>query len=306
MINRVLIRIKIIQIVYAYYQNEGKSVDAGEKELLFSLSKAYDLYNYMLMLMVTVTNYAQRKLDTRMRMESGLRERIFAFAGNLFIRQLETNHQLVDYVSTQKRTWDIDNRVVKMVFDKIMESDIYQEYLTDAEVSYEKDRELWRKLYKTFIKDNEELDGFLEEQSLYWNDDKEIVDTFVLKTIKRFEEKEGANQQLLPEYKDESDRDFAVHLFRKAILHGEEYRKVIEANIRNWDMDRVALMDIVIMQVAMAEMLGFSNIPLSVTLNEYVELAKNYSTRKSSAFVNGTLDGVIHALQKQNRLLKTF
>lgn len=306
MINRVLIRIKIIQIVYAYYQNEGKSVDAGEKELLFSLSKAYDLYNYMLMLMVTVTNYAQRKLDTRMRMESGLRERIFTFAGNLFIRQLETNHQLVDYVSTQKRTWDIDNRVVKMLFDKIMESDIYQEYLTDVEASYEKDRELWRKLYKTFIKDNEELDGFLEEQSLYWNDDKEIVDTFVLKTIKRFEEKEGANQQLLPEYKDESDRDFAVHLFRKAILHGEEYRKVIEANIRNWDMDRVALMDIVIMQVAMAEMLGFSNIPLSVTLNEYVELAKNYSTRKSSAFVNGTLDGVIHALQKQNRLLKTF
>lgn len=306
MINRVLIRIKIIQIVYAYYQNGSKNLDAAEKELLFSLSKAYDLYNYLLMLMVAISNYAQRKLDTRLQLDEQTKDKLKALVENKFIRQLEVNEQLLDYVSNQKRTWDNDSLTVKTLFDQIMNSEIFVEYLEGDDRSYEADRELWRKLYKHFIMDNEEIDGMLEEQSLYWNDDKAVVDTFVLKTIKRFEEANGAAQPLLPEFKDEEDREFAIRLFRRSILNGEEYREVIESNIRNWEMERLALMDIIIMQVAMAEMLSFPNIPLTVTVNEYVELAKNYSTHKSGSFVNGTLDGVIQTLQEQGKLLKKF
>ncbi len=306
MINRVLIRIKIIQIVYAYYQNGSKNLDAAEKELLFSLSKAYDLYNYLLMFMVAISNYAQRKLDTRLQLDEQTKGKLKALVENKFICQLEVNKQLLDYVSNQKRTWDNDSLVVKTLFDQILDSEIFLEYLNAGNKTYEADRELWRKLYKHFVMDNEEIDGMLEEQSLYWNDDKAVVDTFVLKTIKRFEEASGADQPLLPEYKDDEDREFAIRLFRRAILNGEEYRAAIEGNIRNWDMERLALMDIIIMQVAMAEMLSFPNIPLTVTMNEYVELAKHYSTHKSGAFVNGTLDGVIQMLQNQGKLLKNF
>ena len=146
---------------------------------------------------------------------------------------------------------------------------------------------------------NEALDSVLEDQSLYWNDDKEIVDTFVLKTIKRFEEKNGANQELLPEFKDEEDQEFARRLFRRAILNCDYYRHLISENTRNWDLDRVAFMDVVIMQCALAEILSFPNIPVSVSLNEYVDIAKVYSTVKSGSFVNGTLDGIVNQLKKK-------
>jgi N utilization substance protein B len=306
MINRVLIRIKIIQIVYAYYQNGSKNLDAAEKELLFSLSKAYDLYNYLLMLMVAVANYAQRKLDSRLNLDDVTKTKLTALVENKFIRQLEVNRQLVDYVSNQKRTWDNDSTLVRNLFDTIFTSDIFNEYLTEGVTTYEADRELWRKIYKNFIMVNEDIESLLEEQSLYWNDDKATVDTFILKTIKKFEEANGADQPLQPEFKDDEDREFAIRLFRRSILNGEEYRKMIEENTRNWEFDRLALMDIIIMQVAVAEMLSFPNIPLSVTLNEYVELAKNYSTHKSGSFVNGTLDGVVLMLQDQGKLLKKF
>lgn len=171
--------------------------------------------------------------------------------------------------------------------------------------SYEADRELWRKLYKTFIFNNEALDSLLEDQSLYWNDDKEIVDTFVLKTIKRFDEKNGANQELLPEFKDDEDREFARRLFRRTILNCDYYRHLISENIRNWDLDRVAFMDVIIMQCALAEILSFPNIPISVSLNEYVDIAKLYSTAKSGSFVNGTLDGIVNQLKKMESCRKT-
>ena len=168
--------------------------------------------------------------------------------------------------------------------------------------SYEEDRELWRKLYKNIIFNNIELDQVLEDQSLYWNDDKEIVDTFVLKTIKRFDEKNGAKQELLPEFKDEEDQDFARRLFRRTILNADYYRHLISENTKNWDLDRVAFMDVVIMQIALAEILSFPNIPVSVSLNEYVEIAKLYSTPKSGGFINGTLDGIVNSLKKENKL----
>ena len=307
MINRVLIRLKIVQIVYAYYQNGGKNLDTAEKELFFSLSKAYDLYNYLLLLMVEVTKQANKRLNAAKNKLVPTKEELFpntTFVENRFIAQLEVNKQLLEFSNNQKKTWENEADFVKTLCDKILESDIYKEYMASETSSYEEDRELWRKLYKNIIFNNIELDQVLEDQSLYWNDDKEIVDTFVLKTIKRFDEKNGAKQELLPEFKDEEDQDFARRLFRRTILNADYYRHLISENTKNWDLDRVAFMDVVIMQIALAEILSFPNIPVSVSLNEYVEIAKLYSTPKSGGFINGTLDGIVNSLKKENKLTK--
>ena len=307
MINRVLIRLKIVQIVYAYYQNGGKNLDTAEKELFFSLSKAYDLYNYLLLLMVEVTKQANKRLNAAKNKLVPTKEELFPntkFVENRFIAQLEVNKQLLEFSNNQKKTWENEADFVKTLCDKILESDIYKEYMASETSSYEEDRELWRKLYKNIVFNNIELDQVLEDQSLYWNDDKEIVDTFVLKTIKRFDEKNGAKQELLPEFKDEEDQDFARRLFRRTILNADYYRHLISENTKNWDLDRVAFMDVVIMQIALAEILSFPNIPVSVSLNEYVEIAKLYSTPKSGGFINGTLDGIVNSLKKENKLTK--
>lgn len=176
--------------------------------------------------------------------------------------------------------------------------------MASEDASYEADREVWRKLYKSFIMENEDIDGVLEEKSLYWNDDKEIVDTFVLKTIKRFEPGNSIKQELLPEYKDDEDKDFARKLFRATILNADQYQRYMSETSRNWDFSRLAYMDVVIMQIAIAEMLTFPNIPINVTINEYVDLAKVYSTPKSSGYINGMLDSIARYLVSSGLLLK--
>lgn len=307
MINRVLIRLKIIQIVYAYYQNGSKNLDSAEKELLFSLSKAYDLYNYLLTLMVAVTNYAQKRIDLAKSKLAPSKEELnpnMKFVENRFISQLEINNQLLEFTTNQKKTWNNNQDFIKELYEKIITSDIYKDYMASPESSYAEDREVWRKLYKNLVFNNESLDQLLEDQSLYWNDDKEIVDTFVLKTIKKFDEKNGANQELLPEFKDEEDKEFAKRLFRRSILNADYYRHLIGENTKNWDLDRIAFMDVVIMQCALAEILSFPNIPVNVSLNEYVEIAKLYSTAKSGSFINGTLDGIVNQLKKEGKLNK--
>ncbi len=307
MINRVLIRLKIIQIVYAYYQNGSKNLDSAEKELFFSLSKAYDLYNYLLMLMIAVTEYAQKRIDLGKAKHKPTEEEVnpnTKFADNKFILQLEVNKQLMAFITNQKRTWENDQDFIKELYEQIVASDLYKEYMASDDNSYAADKEFWRKVYKSIIMNNDSLDQVLEDQSLYWNDDKEIVDTFVMKTIKRFEEKAGADQSLLPEFKDEEDQEYARRLFRRTILNADYYRHLISENTKNWDLDRVAFMDVIIMQTALAEILSFTNIPVSVSLNEYVEIAKLYSTAKSGSFINGTLDGIVNQLRRENKLLK--
>ena len=307
MINRVLIRLKIVQIVYAYYQNGGKNLETAEKELFFSLSKAYDLYRYLLLLMVDVTKYAAKKLEAGKRKLNPTQDELSPntkFVDNKFVAQVAVNKQLADYVETQKRSWEKETEILKGLMEQIYASDIYKEYIESPDSSYDEDREFWRKAYKKFIYENEALDQFLEDQSLYWNDDKEIVDTFVIKTIKRFDPESGSSQELLCEFKDDEDKDFARRLFRRSIMNAEYYRHLISQSSKNWDLSRVALMDLVIMQIALAEILSFPNIPVSVSLNEYVELAKRYSTPKSGSYINGILDGIVKMMKREGKLMK--
>ena len=352
MINRILIRLKVLQILYAYYQNRISDLDfddetkkllieeleqtlprnlgenerakllteevinkkykdyllqKAEQELIFSLSKAYDLYNYLLLLIVEITHYADLRLDLAKNKYLPTKEELnpnMKFVNNRFVAQLAANEDLKEYVKTQKRSWNNDQDFIKELYTNIVESDIYKEYMKSEEDSYEADREVWRKLYKEFICYNESLDELLEDQSLYWNDDKEIVDTFVLKTIKRFRERYGEIQPLLPQYNDADDEQFACDLLRAAIMNDDYYQVLITENTKNWDFDRIALMDVVIMQCALAEILNFPDIPVSVSLNEYVEISKVYSTNKSSSFINGALDGIVKQLMRENKICK--
>jgi transcription antitermination factor NusB len=306
MINREIIRIKVVQLTYAYYQNGNKNIETAEKELLFSLSKAYDLYNYLLALIVGITHESRRHLEvaqSRAKRE-GTEMPSQKFAYNRFALQLEENKMLNEFMETKKLNWDDEPEFLKKIYTQITESQIYEEYMNATEDDYATDRELWRKLYRTLIQDNADLESLLEEQSLYWNDDKEIVDTFVLKTIKRFEEKNQSKQELLPEYDNEEDKDYARKLFRATIMNADEYQHFMSEASRNWDFSRLAYMDIVIMQIAIAEMMTFPSIPVGVTINEYVDIAKLYSTPRSGGYINGMLDAIARHLIQTGRLLK--
>ena len=308
MINREIIRNKVVQLTYAYYQNGNKNIDSAEKELLFSLSKAYDLYAYMLALIPAVARESRKYLEVAQSkaQREGTAMPSQKFAYNRFAIQVERNTALNDILDAKKISWNDHPEFVNKLYLQITDSQIYKEYMDSSDDSYEADRELLRKLYRTLIENNEGIDSILEEESLYWNDDKEIVDTFVVKTIKRFDEKAGHKQAILPEYASEEDIDFARKLFRAAILNADEYQHYMGEMSRNWDFNRLAFMDVIIMQIAIAEMMTFPGIPINVTINEYVEIAKLYSTPRSGGYINGILDPIARMLVKSGRMLKTM
>lgn len=306
MINRELIRLKAVQIVYAYYENEGKTVETAEKEFFFSLTKAYDLYGQMLLLMLGINQIATRSVETQQAKSNrlGLGTTVSTkFVQNRFIAQLEQNEHLRQFRDNQKFSWLDEEDFLRRVYSRIQQEECYMDYMESESSTYEEDRELWRKLYRTILCNNEELDGLLEDMSLYWNDDKVIVDTFVLKTIKRFEEANGSKQELLPEFNSEDDREFASNLFRNAILNAEYYQSLVSEQTRHWDLNRIARMDLVILQLGLAEIISFPGIPLSVSINEYVEIAKAYSTPRSGSYVNGVLDALGKRLLDENKLI---
>jgi len=307
MINRILIRIKVLQTVFAFYQGGNNDAKVAENELLLSLRRSYDLYYYFLLLIVEITNLQERRIDmgkhkllpTSEELDPNMR-----FVNNRFARQLETNEAMLTYVKEHGVSWTNEMEFVKKTLNLILASDIYKQYMSSDDDSYQADREFWRAVFRHLLCGNEELENDLEDISIYWNDDVEIIETFVIKTIKKFDETAGGHQELLPMFKDESDYEFVINLFRYAIRNMDAIRERILRHSRNWEMDRIANMDVIIMQVAIAELMNFPEIPISVTLNEYIDAAKYYSTPKSADFINGVLDSVVKELKKEKLLLK--
>ena len=306
MINRELIRIKAVQLLYAYYENEGQTVDAAEKEFLFSLDKAYELYHLLLSLMVSLAHTGQCIEEAQSNRANRLKKYYEVprkFLDNRFMAQLRDNHQLVSYREKNNAFWDEENEdFLRSTYATLKEQPFFQEYLQADEDNYEADRELWRRIYRELLCNNDELDEILEDDSVYWNDDKAIIDTFVVKTIRQYKETYDSEQPLLPPYKDNEDLKFASVLFRTAIEGETQYRQLLSEQTRNWDLERVATMDLVIMQAALAEITSFPNIPLSVSINEYVEIAKMYSTPRSSGYINGMLDTVAKRLIAEGKI----
>lgn len=305
MINRAIIRLKVVQLVYAYYQNEGKTTEVALKELEFSLDKSYDLYRSLLSLLVEIRRMAQHKADVR-----GANSQLVgggndgALAANKFLVQLEENAALSAWAEKQKTSWSLQDKFMKRLYGELLNDDDFVAYVDKGDTSYAADRELVRRLYKTHIIGNEGFDDLLEEQSIYWNDDKAIVDSFVMKTIKRFDPANGAEQELLPPYADKEDQTFAAKLFTTSIERGEEIRDLMRKFTRNWDFSRMALMDVIILQIATAEVMAFPSIPLNVTFSEYIDIARYYSTPRSTNYVHGMLDSIVKELKAEGVIVK--
>ncbi|MDR1881434.1 MAG: transcription antitermination factor NusB [Prevotella sp.] len=307
MINRVLIRIRVVQILFSCSQDETADFGKAENELLFSLQKSYDLYFYLLSLLVGITDAYAQKVDMRrsklLPTEDDIKPNV-KLLNNRYIAQLRENIELTDYLKGRPFSWKEHDTFVRKMLESILDSDIYKEYTARDVYNYDCDREFWRKIFKHVICTDENLYTLLEDESLYWNDDIEIIESFVLKTIKRFEESKGTAQELLPMFKDETDREFAVKLLRESLFNGKAYRKLIDKYTQNWESERIALMDMVIMQIAIAEIMSFPSIPVSVTLNEYIDIAKSYSTAKSASFINGILDAIVKELREEKKIIK--
>lgn len=307
MINRVLIRIRVVQVLFACSQNETTDLKKAETELLFSLQKSYDLYFYLLSLMIELTDAYAQKVDSRKAKLLPTQEDMspnVKLLNNKFTNQLRRNLALEKYVKDRPFRWFEYEAFIRSLLEEILNSEVYKEYIENDSDKYEDDREFWRKVFKQIISNNEELYSILEDESLYWNDDIEIVESFVLKTIKRFEEANGDTQELLPMFKDDTDREFAVKLLRESLLNAKEYKELIDKYTNNWESERIALMDMVIMQIALAEILNFPSIPVSVTLNEYIDISKSYSTAKSASFINGILDAIVKELKEEKKIIK--
>lgn len=307
MINRNLIRIRIVQIVYSWYQNTNKNLRNAEKELLFGMQKSYDLYYYLLLLMVELTNVYENRTEAKrnkfLPSEEDLNPNTHLIE-NKFILQLKDNIQFKKYLNEHPMSWKENESFVKNLMETILASETYKEYAGLARPTYADDKEFWRKTFKQYICINENLDDLLEEECIYWNDDVEVIQTFVLKTIKKFSEAEEGNQRLLPMFKDEEDKQYALKLLHDTILNEKKYREQIEKHTEKWDFDRIAFMDLIIMQVALSEIFTFDSIPTSVSLNEYIEIAKSYSTPKSGIFINGILDAIVNDIKKENLIFK--
>jgi N utilization substance protein B len=308
MISRRILRIKILQLLYTYFQSADGMIAKYEKELFFSIQKTHDLYHYLMILIVEIANYAESRIEIAKQKKIPTREDLnpnTRFIDNLLIKQLRANILLNQYLSKTKLSWVNNPELIKKLHNRIRMAPFFKEYMEDTERNYEKDRKLIIDIYVHEIINSESLYQTLEEQSIYWNDEVEFVISMIAKTLKGFKEKDGENGSLMPLFKNDEDKEFAKNLFRKVILHKEENLKLVESFTENWDVDRIAFMDILILELAITEAIEFPSIPTRVTINEYLEIAKFYSTEKSSVFINGLLDKIFRHLKTEQKILKS-
>ena len=307
MISRRILRIKILQLLYAYFQNSD-SINKSEKELFFSIQKTYDLYHFLLLLIVDIADYANARIDIARQKRIPTGEDLnpnTKFVENLIIQQIRTNKQLNQYLNHTHLSWVNNPDLIKKLHNRIRMAPFFKEYMEDGDRNYEKDKNVIIDIYNQEIMNAESLYLTLEEQSIFWNDEVEFVISMIAKTLKVFKEKDGENASLMPLFKNEDDKEFAKNLYRKAILNKDDYRKIVESFTENWDVERIAFMDFLIIEMAITEAVEFSSIPTRVTINEYLEIAKFYSTEKSSVFINGLLDKIFKHLKEEQKIIKT-
>jgi N utilization substance protein B len=307
MISRRQLRVKALQILYAYYQAGREDMGKSEKELHFNIGKALELYYYLLLLIIDIVLYAEERIDIarnkRIPTDEDLNPNT-RFVDNGLLTQLRNNEQLLRFIEQHKLNWRNHPELVKDIYLRMTECEEYAAYMSATESGYNEDKKIITRVYTHIIFPNELLASILEEQSIYWNDDLEFITSMIVKTIRKFKEGDGAGRELMVLYKNEEDRDYVVKLFRQTIIHRDEYVEYIKQNTRNWDLERIAFMDILIMQMAIAELVSFPSIPTKVTLNEYLEISKYYSTSKSNVFINGVLDKVMAQLKEEKKVLK--
>ena len=309
MINRVLIRTKVVQNLYSYMLTRPDcTLSTALKGLDACLDKTYELYHYLLRLPVELTHIQDVRLDEARHKYLPSEEDLnpnMKFVNNRLVESLASDEQLQQFAQDHTVTWNDDPIFERLILDKVLKSDIYNDYMNSPEDSFEADSQLWQQLMKQVILPDENMSDAIEQRSLFWTeDDVDLLGQFVCKTFRRIAE--GDENAILPMFKDEEDSEFGRELFKAAVTMMPDSNTIIDELVQEsrWDSDRIVLMDRIIMCTALAELRTFDKIPISVTLNEYIELAKNFSTAGSGQFVNGILNNAVKLLRKEGKLLK--
>ncbi|HEX7493453.1 MAG TPA: transcription antitermination factor NusB, partial [Bacteroidales bacterium] len=291
-----------LMALYAFNRREDENLIQAESELMFSIDKSYDLFHYLLLLVLEVADIAVEKIDQALQKRMPSPEDLNPkrrFIDNQIIAQLRKNLAFKKYISSKRLSWINNAHIPRLLYNKMIVWEEYEKYMTSENNNYLSDKKFIIRLITELFSNSEDLNSNLEEQSIYWNDDMEYISFMVEKTLKKFKVDSGEKTPLMPLFKNDEDEQFVKILFRKAIMHSTKCSELIDKNTTNWEVDRIALMDILVMQLAITEILEFPEIPVKVTLNEYIEIAKYYCTSKSSTFVNGILDNIVKEIRDE-------
>lgn len=306
MISRRLLRIKVLHILYAYFNSSDEGINKYEKDLFFSIEKSHDLYHLFFLLLIDIKEFAQNKIDRAKNKRVPTQEDLnpnLRFVENRVIKQLNSSNRFYKYLDEKKLTWVNHPELIKKMYNVLVESDTYNRYMLSSDDSFKADKEFIIAFFSEFLVDNDDLYQILEEHSIFWNDDIEFVLSMNIKTVQKA--KAGnIDLNLFPLFKNDEDRDFVKKLYRMVILDHVENAALIQDHIKNWDVDRIAQMDLLVLEMAVTEILQFPSIPVKVSFNEYIELVKFYSTDRSNAFVNGVLDKIIQKLKAEGKVKK--
>ena len=306
MINRRHIRVKIMQSVYAMQQSKSNELIKEEKFLRFSIQKMYDLYVLNLQLLIEIQKLARKRIELSKKKILATKEDLHPntkFIDNRLLKLLSESTSLEGYIELNKLNyWDLDDKYVKIILDELTESNLYKKYMDTVEDSYNVDRSFVIDFFREIVAPNEKIADYFEDKMISWVDDIPFVNTWVLKTLNKQNAKKPFILGSL--YKDNDDKAFVVDLFHKTILHHHKYENDIKDKTPNWETDRIAEIDMILIKMAITEFLHFPSIPSRVTINEYIELAKDYSTNKSGYFINGILDQLAKEYLAANTMVK--
>jgi len=305
MLNRRHLRIRVLQFVYSWNKSKDTNIVKIEKQFLKSLDKVEELYILLLLILVEVRDFAEdfqedakyKKLPSDNDLNPNTK-----FIDNLFIQKLKDDTSLMSKANELKLSFSDSRSLLKAVYLEIIKSSTYEDYLSSNEVTFETDTKFIMKLFSKHVVDIVALQDFLNEQYIFWDDDLPFVSSMIVKTIKEASEE---NITLFNLFNNKEDKEFSLSLLRHSIIHSDEFNDMISSKTKNWEIDRVALMDLILMQMALAELLKMPQIPVKVSINEYLELAKYYSTPNSKNFVNGILDTLQIELKQKGLIKKT-
>ena len=302
-----MLRIKVIKALYAHLKSDADSLMASEKTLVASIDKTYDLYFLMLSLIVELAHYAEQRQELARKKQLPTYEDLNPnrkFVENSVIRLIDSSDAVNDYLAAHKLSWAKYPELIKTLFAQLEQTEYYKAYMSRAERSFRDDLALVTEFYTNELESSEILENVLDEMSILWNDDLGFALIMVTRTLSNMRPSH-TDVKVLPKFKSEEDLDFAMQLFEKASLGYADNLLYIEKFTRNWDVERIAFMDNLIMATAVAELITFPSIPVKVTLDEYIEIAKYYSTNGSSTFINGILDKIVASFTEEGKINKS-
>lgn len=308
MLNRRHIRVKVMQTLYAFKGGESDDFSKNQKFLLFSIDNMYNLYLLILSLLVEVQKRAENDLQKKQKKHLATKEDKNPnrkFVNNQLLALISNNFQLKNQLEINNiSNWELDSEYIDIIFKEITASDLYKEYMNTKVSDFKEDKNFIVDVFKDIIAPNEKLYDYLEDKNLTWLDDLPTVNTTILKLLRKAKNTSAEGYFTLKLYKDLEDKQYAIDLFRKTLLNRSILSKEIEEKTQNWDSDRIANVDYVLLLLAINEIKNFPSIPVKVTINEYLEIAKEYSTPKSSVFINGILDKLVKEYEEAGTLKK--